>query len=205
MSNIVTLRAQLRLDLQDTNNERWSDAELDRALGRAVERYSLALPLETRLLYACVAGQRQYDLLADPSLTRLLAVRRLEYPAGGYPPSFIPFALVDSQNVLLLTEQQPQAGEFFAAWLDRYHLVDTQGSSLPAAHEALLAEGAAAYALRARAIGGVDRVSLSEEAGREYERLGRQHMERFEQELRRLRQLRSQNGGSTVSFSGYSI
>lgn len=92
MSNLATIRATVRTDLhdEDTSNQRWSDAELNRHIARALQEYSLHAPLETKSTVQTTAGSRD---LSVSSLTPRIRLVAAEYPTGAYPPNFVPFSL----------------------------------------------------------------------------------------------------------------
>ncbi len=58
MTTITTVRGLVRKDLhdEDSSNYRWTDAVLDRHIGRAVNEYSVAAPLEQKSTLTTTAG-----------------------------------------------------------------------------------------------------------------------------------------------------
>ena len=64
MATLTTLRADLRLDLNDPSGaqERFADADLDRAITRALTELSRALPYVQEATLRTTAGSRRVDL-----------------------------------------------------------------------------------------------------------------------------------------------
>ena len=60
MSTLTTFRAALRLDLNDPvgTSARWTDADLDRAISRAVSAYAEILPRVQSVVLTTTAGSR---------------------------------------------------------------------------------------------------------------------------------------------------
>jgi hypothetical protein len=88
--------ARLRQDIFDqvgadpAAGTRWQDGDLQRALDRALDRYSFVAPwLQTALLPA-IAGRRLYAIPAAAGGPAWW-VESVEYPMGQYPRSFVPY------------------------------------------------------------------------------------------------------------------
>lgn len=141
--NLGEMRTRVRRDLKDEDaaNYRWSDAELDRHIGRAVRDLSLAAPLEAKASLT-TSGSRELSLAGLQDLVSLEAV---EYPTGRYPPSYVPFSLWGS-TLTLLVDGVPGAGEGVAVYYGKLHTLDATSSTLPPAQEELVATGVGAYA-----------------------------------------------------------
>src|SRR6266540_6941667 len=118
MGTLVDFRTALRLDLNDpaAAAQRFADADLNRAVTRAVAELSVASPRVTDTEVLLGASSRTIPLPggAFPGLTD---VDEIEYPYGAAgieatnPPTLIPFRLApDRANLLLLTEAAPPAG-----------------------------------------------------------------------------------------------
>lgn len=86
------MRARVRVDLHDenTNEERWTDATLDRHIARALRELSLAAPRELVATVSTTAGSRELDIV---TLTDRVAVDAVEYPTDEHPPLFAPFSV----------------------------------------------------------------------------------------------------------------
>src|SRR3989304_8773063 len=105
--NLSEMRSRLRKDLHDEDaaNQRWTDAELDRHIQRAVREFSLSLPLEAKAPLTTTAGSRD---LSIATLTDLVAIEAVEHPVGQYPPSYLRFSVWLS-TLTLLVEAAPAA------------------------------------------------------------------------------------------------
>lgn len=143
MSNLATIRAAVRIDLQDedTNNERWSDDTLDRHIERAVLEYSHVSPLEKKTTLQTEEDSRDVDISGLASPIRLVAA---EYPTGQYPPSFVPFSLWGDFLTLDLLGAPSGTPDVAVYWHASHTINGTV--TLPAAHDDIIAGGAAGYA-----------------------------------------------------------
>ena len=102
MATLMTLRADLRLDLNDPTGAqaRFADADLDRAIARALTEFSRALPYVQEATLRTVAGSRRVDL---SGLTGLWDVEAVEWPTGAYPHRWRRFELApDKQSMTML-------------------------------------------------------------------------------------------------------
>lgn len=142
MSSLATIRAAIRIDLQDedTNNERWSDETLDRHIQRAVLEYSHVNPLEQKTTLQTETDSRDVDI-SGLAAFRIVAA---EYPSGEYPPAFVPFSLWGDMLTLDLSAAPTGTPDVSVYW----HAVHTINGtvSFPAAHDDIIAGGAAGYA-----------------------------------------------------------
>lgn len=146
MPTITDYRAQLRLDLMDPagSAQRFSDADLDRAIQRAVAAYQLAAPRPASVQLTTTPGSRELSLVGLPDL---LEVWTVEWPVGAYPRRFRRFRLSPDRLVLeLLVEGPPAKAEPVNLEYGATHFVDTGQSTIPPEHVALLLRGAYGYA-----------------------------------------------------------
>ncbi len=144
MTTITTVRGLVRKDLhdEDSSNYRWTDAVLDRHIGRAVNEYSVAAPLEQKSTLTTTAGSRD---LSIASLANLIDIEAVEWPVGEFPPARVAWSQWQT-TVTLDTVNAPSAAEnVYVYWL-KMHTLDGSSSTLPVAHEELIIEGAAGYA-----------------------------------------------------------
>lgn len=142
--DLPTMRALVRQDLHDEDaaNYRWTDAELDRHIGRAVNELSLAVPLESKTTLTTTSGSRELSLTG---LAGLVVVEAAEYPVGRYPPAYVPFSLW-AETLTLLVEQAPLEAEDVDVFYGAQHTLDATSSTIPSRLEELVATGAAGYA-----------------------------------------------------------
>ncbi|MCH7718885.1 MAG: hypothetical protein IIB21_05385 [Chloroflexi bacterium] len=143
MSDLATIRATVRTDLhdEDPNDERWTDAELDRHIRRALLEYSLRSPLEAKSTLQTVAGSRDLDVSALASRVRIVAA---EFPTGEYPPGYISFSLWGDTLTLHVTAAPATAQDVNIYWHQAHSI--NGSSTFPVAHDDIIATGGAAYA-----------------------------------------------------------
>jgi hypothetical protein len=142
------MRASVRRDLKDETSAgyRWSDNEIDRAIERAVLDYSLYCPLEQKSTIATV------NLSADVSLstlTDLVDVVTVEHPMDQLPAQYRPFRTW-AGTLSFLNGYTGDGGNCYIRWLKK-HSIGTGSSSVPPPHEAIIALGAAAFAISSQA------------------------------------------------------
>lgn len=154
--DLATMRALVRCDLhdQDVQSYRWTNAELDRHIGRAVKEFSLGCPLEQKAVIATTIGSREVSVEELPDLVSILAV---EYPLDRLPRCLLRFSLFQ-ETITFLEAVAPQ-GDNCRVYYGGLHTLDTEGSTVPACYEDLVAGGAAAYAALEWAVHSVDRVN----------------------------------------------
>jgi len=184
MSNLVTMRATVRTDLhdEDPTNERWTDAELDRHIRRALLEYSLHSPLEIKSTLLTVAGSRD---IAVSSLAPRLRIVAAELPTGAYPPSYVPFSLWGDTLTLDLTAAPSSVQDVNIYW-HKTHSIN--GSvTFPASHDDIVAGGAAAYAALEWASFATNRLNVGgDEVWGRYMEFGNARLAAFKEQLRRL-------------------
>lgn len=165
--DLATMRTRVRRDLHDEDGAsyRWTDAELDRHLDRAVRELSLAVPLQSKATLTTAAGSRDLSLA---SLTGLVQVEAVEYPVDKYPPQFAQFSLWGN-TLTLLVDSAPSGAASAYLYYGKLHTLDATSSTIPAPLEDLVALGAAAYAALEWASYATNRVNLGgEETWRHY-------------------------------------
>jgi len=176
--NLTDMRARMRKDIhdEDSQNYRWTDSELNRHIDRAVRELSLSCPLEVKTTLATAAGSRDLSL---SSLTNLVEIEAVEYPADYYPPSYVRFSMW-SDTLTLLTDRTPGDGEDVHVYYGKLHTLDADGSTVPARLEDLIALGAAAYAAIEWSSFATNRVNLGgAEAWRHYLTWGQDRLAAF--------------------------
>ncbi len=142
--NLNDMRSRIRKDLhdEDSQNYRWTDSELDRHIDHAVRELSLSCPLEAKATLSTTAESRDLPL---SSLSNMVEIEAVEYPAGNYPPSYIRFSAW-ADTLTLLIDSLPGDNEDVYVYYGKLHTLDTDSSTLPAKLEDLAALGATAYA-----------------------------------------------------------
>src|SRR6266508_444549 len=117
MGTLLDFRSWLRLDLNDpaAATQRFSDADLNRAITRAAAELTTASPKLTDTELLLTSASRTIPL-PGATFPTLLDVDEIEHPYGlagaeaTNPPSLVPFRLApDCASVLLLAEDVPAA------------------------------------------------------------------------------------------------
>lgn len=145
-TTLASFRAWLRLDLNDPAgaSQRFADADLDRAVERAVVEFSRAVPRVRDAVLATVASSRDVTLV---TLVGLWAVLEVEWPTGEWPFAMVPFLLSpDRQTLTLVVDPAPSAVENVRVRWTSKHTVDVAASTVLEEHEALVALGGYGYA-----------------------------------------------------------
>ena len=176
--NLSEMRARVRRELRDEDpaNERWSDAELDRHIARAVQELSLAATRESKATLTTTAGSRDLDI---SSLSGRVAIEAVEHPAALFPPSYVRFS-VWGNTLTMLIDAPPATAEQVAVFYGALHTLDATSSTLPPALEDVAATGAAAYAALAWASFATNRVNAGgEETWRHYLVWGQERLAAF--------------------------
>ena len=132
--NLSDMRTRVRRDLHDEDSAsyRWTDAELDRHIGRALRELGQAIPRERQSALATVAGSPDIGI---SSLTDRIGVTAVEWPTGKYPPVYVRFSVwVDT--LTMLVDSPPAAVENVNFYWLSLHTLDATTSTLPAWAEA---------------------------------------------------------------------
>ncbi len=140
----ATIRARVRQDLHDEDAAayRWTDAVLDRHILRAVNEYSLHAPLEQKTTIAATPASRD---LSVASLTNLIDIEAVEWPTGEFPPRRVGWSQWQTTISLDVVNAPSAADNVYVFWT-KMHTLDAASSTLPVAHEDVIAAGGAAYA-----------------------------------------------------------
>ena len=184
MSSLSTVRAAVRKDLHDEDSAayKWTDAVLQRHIERALREYSMVSPLEQKTTLATASNSRDVDV---STLTPRIRIVAAEYPAGEYPPAFVPFSLWGDTLTLDLVGAPSGTPDVNVYW----HKVHTINGSVtyPAADDDILATGAAAYAALDWASFATNRVNTGgENVWGRYVEFGRERLAQFHEQLRGL-------------------
>lgn len=180
-TTLPDVRDRVRKDLHDTDAlaYRWSDAQLERHIDRAMSELSAAMPQELTATLATTAGSRDLSLA---TLAGLIEVEAAEHPVGLFPPSYIGYSMWAA--TLTLHSETAPAGEAAKLYYTARHALDGTGTTLSAFHVDVLVTGAAAYAALEQAVFLTDRVSTGGEGTAEgYGAYGRARLTAFQQLL----------------------
>ena len=191
MTTLPDIRDRVRNDLRDLDPTaaRWSDAELDRHIARALADLSLAAPLEGTATVATTAGSRE---LTTNVLPDFLELESVEYPIDAFPRRYVPFAVW--ADTITLNLPSPPKGEHVRLRYLARHTLDEEGSTLAEEVDHVLATGAAGHAAIAWAAYAIDRLNAGDEVGERFRQWGEDRLRAFRAHLRehgRPRALRS--------------
>jgi len=187
--NLDGLRELLRVDLSDSSETCWTDADLDRHIGHAIRDLNRVAPREMKADGLAIAdpASRAIDI---SSLDGLINVVAVEYPVGGYPRRLRHFECW-GDTLTLLTDTMPEAGASVNIFYTAPHVVDAASSTLPAHLEEVVLVGAAGYAALEYAAYVADRVTVGAGAPDRYRAMGNDRLMQFRQELTALKRERS--------------
>ncbi len=183
MTAIADMIALVRQDLHDEVSAayRWTDAELTRHINRTVKEYSEALPLEQKATLATTAGSRDVTIT---SLTSRIMIQAVEYPIGQFPARFQRFAYWN-EVLSLVGLDVPNGGNCYVYYGKLHTLGAT--STIPTAHEDLVAGGAAGYASIQQAGYAINQVNTGGITTPDnWESWGQKRINLFRAELKRL-------------------
>ena len=219
MGTLPDFRAALRLDLNDPAgaSQRFADADLTRAVTRAVAELSLASPrlTDTELLLASTSRTIPLPSGTFPSL---IAVQEIEHPYGTagaaatFPPTLVPFRLApDRASALLLTDDVPAAGARLRVRWSSPHSIQEASTSVPGDLDTLIALGAAGHAMQAYSTPASDNFKYDDGATvagvddsmipREWRARAEAALGAFHRELARLRSGRALGSSSWITWS----
>ena len=181
MTTLTDIRNHARNALRDLDGEaaRWSDAELDRHIERALSDLSLAAPLEAATTVATTAGSRALPTRLLPDFLALEAVERLE---DAFPRRRVPCS-VWAGAITLEGPSPPQGERLRIRYLAR-HTLDEEGTTVPDALAGILASGAAGYAAFAWAAFAIDRQNTGEDVAERLRTWGERRLRAFRAQLR---------------------
>ena len=182
--NLTDMRTIVRRDLhdEDANNYRWTDDELDRHIAHAVKDLSEAISYEQKATKATTSGSREIDI---STITDRITVEAVEYPVDKFPKRYQRFSLW-SNTLTLLGDEVPDGSNAYI-YYGKLHTLDASTSTIPTVYEDLIAAGAGGYAAVEWAIYAVNRVNVGGiPTPEEFLRWGREKLDYFRQELKRL-------------------
>ena len=189
---LTQLRDVVEADLTDAGNATWSTAEIDRAIRRALFRYSEVRPLEV-IGTLTAAASREYSLT---TLTGLLDVQKVWFPYDStdpeYPPRWCEFELWDDKGVLFLKSVDcPAVGNdplrvFYTVAHTLNGLDSAAVSTYFVEDEELLVTGSTAFAAIQRSRYVVDTVNPSSETPKQWRTWGNDRLREFDDGLAQL-------------------
>ena len=186
--DISTMRGLVRQDLkdEDSDNYRWTNDEIDRAITRAVTELSryAARPIKTTI--ATTDDSREIDISA---LTDRISVDQVEFPIDEHPRIFQRFT-VYQDTLTLIGAYEGDGEDCYIEWT-QVHTLDGDGSSIPTYLEDLVALGAAGFAASAASQYHTDRANAGgDNVDRDYLYWATGRLMDFRKQLKQLRKNR---------------
>ncbi len=177
---ITAVRTQLG-DLA-AGSARWSDEDLEAALTRAVDEFSIQLPRNMKTVLVATPNSRDLDV---SSLSRLLSITAVEWKTGEYPPSHNRYSLW-ANPLTIHVANAPTAADNVNIFWHAMHQLDPAGSTMEPWAEHLVVTGATGYAAEQAAAQNMGAVSVAGPKSADQWRLfGRQQLQLFRNALHR--------------------
>ncbi len=184
-TTITTIRARARQDLHDEDSTayRWTDAVLDRHIGRAVNEYSLHAPLEQKTTLTATPSSRDISVA---TLVNLIDIEAVEWPVGEFPPRRVGWSEWQT-TITMDVVNAPNATDNVYVFWTRTHTLDGSSSTLPVAHEDIATAGAAAYAALDWTSYAANRINTGgDDVWGRYKAFGEERLRYFRGELTRI-------------------
>ncbi|MGQ9676544.1 MAG: phage adaptor protein [Chloroflexota bacterium] len=153
--NLTEMRARVRQDLQDTDsqNYRWTDAQVDAAINRVVLEYSLHAPIEQQTDIATTDGNTELDI---SGLSGLLQIQSVEFPTGQTPKRLQRFERWAGR---LYMHDEGDGTDARVRWL-KQHTLTTDSTTIPTEHEEIVVLGATAHLAMSASVATVDKATI---------------------------------------------
>ena len=180
--NLTEMTARVREDLQDTDsqNYRWTDAEVEGAIQRAVLEYSIHAPIEQHDDIATTNGDTELDI---SGLSGLLQVVAVEFPIGKTPKYMQRFERYAGH---LYMEDEGNGDDARVRWL-KQHTLTAQSTTIPTEHDEVIVLGATGYLAMSASANTVDRAFVAGRYGTQSYRLwGRERLRRYDFKLKEI-------------------
>jgi hypothetical protein len=180
--NLTEMTARVREDLQDTDsqNYRWTDAEIEGAIDRVVTEYSLHAPIEQQDDIATTDGDTELDI---SGLSGLLKIESVEFPMGQSPEYY---QRTEYWAGKLYMEDEGDGEDARVRWLKK-HALTADSTTIPAEHEEIIILGATGYLAMSASAYTVDRASI---AGRHatinFRAWGEERLDRYDKNLKQI-------------------
>lgn len=184
-TDLDTLTDAVLTDLNDASNGVWSDAQIQRAIKRALRDYSVKCPYRTDEVIEISTAGREQDL---SDLDGLCGVEAVWYPYDSDDvdllPRYVRFEMRLGASLFVLGPTSPQVDEEMRVYYwTMQTLVGLDGATattLPAEDWDLVALGAAAYAALEASRGAIGVINVSGYTPLHWRDWGRQRLLEFE-------------------------
>jgi hypothetical protein len=180
--SLTELIARAREDLQDTDPETyyWTDDQVDGAIQRCVQEYSIAAPIEQVTDIATTPDDTELDI---STLTGLLKIESVQFPIGRRPPYYQRFAHWAGR--LFMTDQG-NGRDARVRWLKK-HTLTADYCTIAEEHQEIIILGATGYLAMSKAAYAVDRASIAGRYGTtSYRAWGKERLDRYDKKLKAI-------------------
>lgn len=151
------LRGRVEASLQDSGHSRWSTDDLDEAIRKALDQYSILSPHTAIGTIALATAGREISLT---TLTGLVRVEKVwwDYDSGtpGYPPNYRQFEVWPGSILYIDDETEPTSGEIVRVWYTLLHTLKDLDSAatttISTEDVTAIVHGAAGFAAQQRSI-----------------------------------------------------
>jgi len=182
--NLVEMVTRAREDLKDTDalNYIWQDGEIQSAILRVVDEYSLHAPMQHQDDIATTDGETEIDIT---SLESLLQVESLEFPLGQNPKHL---QHIEYWAGRLYMEDAGDGADARVRWLAK-HTMDPEDTTIPLEHQEIIVLGATGYLAMSASAYTVDRATIAGHWGTiSYKEWGTERFKRYDQKLKQVAQ-----------------
>ena len=182
--NLTEMTARAREDLKDTDSQNyiWQDGEIQSAILRAVDEYSLQAPMQHQDDIATTDAASEIDIT---SLQGLLQVDSVEFPLGQNPKHMQHIEYWAGQ---LYMEDEGDGADARVRWLAK-HTINGESTTIPLEHQEIIVLGATAYLAMAASAYTVDRATIAGPRGTiSYKEWGTERFKRYDQKLKQVAQ-----------------
>jgi len=180
--NLVEMRARVREDLQDADsqNYRWTDAEVEGAIERVVLEYSLHAPIQQQDDIATTDGDTDLDL---STLTGIVKIQSVEFPIGQSPKYY---QRTEYWAGHLYMQDEGDGEDARVRWLKK-HTLAVGSTTIPAEHEEIIVLGATGYLAMSASAYTVDRAFIAGRYGTtSYRAWGKERLDRYDKKLKAI-------------------
>jgi len=184
-TNIAAIRANVRKDLHDEDSAayRWTDAALDRHIGRAALEYSLHAPREQRSTLTATPGSREISVA---TLVDRIDIEAVEWPVAQFPPRRVGWSAWQDTITLDVTSAPAAADNVYIYWT-KPHTLDAGTSTIPPHDDDIVAAGGAGYAALDWTSFSINRINTGgDDVWGRYKALADERAAYFMRELRRI-------------------
>lgn len=158
---LSAIRAEIRQMLRDEfvsgTDFEFANDEIDIHIGHCLREISKVKPYETKETLTTTADSKELDI---SSITDLLEVEKVEYPAGEDPREFRNFSIWGDALTIDIDTAPATTGENVYLYCAKLHSLTQSSSTLKPLLEMLLVDGVCAYAAIAKAREHINKINV---------------------------------------------